>query len=208
LNETASIPLQKVTKTGNNEKTTDDNRTANPPIQPKAVSAVITKPVPVATQNQPANYNQRPASISISKPNTVHSAPEAYAETKKAQVQMNEKFDDKALLEAWNEFGKTINDEIKMIGFQNTSLPVRVSELEFEVHVNNVMQENELKKIQPDIVQFLSNRLMNSAVKMTIKLVEETDSQRSLLPEERYKMMVEQNPSLEKLRKNLQLEID
>lgn len=206
LIETASIPLQKITKTSNNEKAADENRTAIPPAQPKTVSTGIPKPAPVT--NQPANYNQRPASISITKQNAVYSAPETYVETKKTQVLMNEKFDDKALLDAWNEFGKTINDEIKMIGFQNTNLPVRVSELEFEVHVNNIMQENELKKIQTDIVQFLSNRLMNSAVKMTIKLVEESDSQRSLSPEERYKMMVEQNPSLEKLRKNLQLEID
>lgn len=206
LIETASIPLQKITKISNNEKAADENRTAIPPVHPKTVSTSIPKPAPVNIQ--PANYNQRPASISITKQNAVYSAPETYVETKKTQVQMNEKFDDKALLDAWNEFGKTINDEIKMIGFQNTNLPVRVSEHEFEVYVNNIMQENELKKIQTDIVQFLSNRLMNSAVKMTIKLVEESDSQRSLSPEERYKMMVEQNPSLEKLRKNLQLEID
>lgn len=209
LNEKAIVPLQKITNNtnSNNDKPLNETKSSVLPTQPKSGNEKISGSITANTQIQSLN-NQRPASISISKPNVVHSTTETYVETKKVQVQMNEKFDDKALLEAWNEFGKTINDEIKMIGFQNTNLPVRVSENEFEIHVNNFMQENELKKIQPDIVGFLTNRLMNSSVKMTIKLVEESDSQRSLSPEERYKMMVEQNPALEKLRKNLQLEID
>ncbi|MPN58077.1 hypothetical protein SDC9_205778 [bioreactor metagenome] len=120
----------------------------------------------------------------------------------------NEYFSDEALLDGWIEFGKTMNDEIKSIGFRNTNLPVRVSDTTFEVLVNNVMQENELKKIQTDIVQFLINRLKNSSISMVIKVAEESELQRTLSPEERYKSMVDQNPALEKLRKNLQLEID
>ena len=214
LNDKDLIPLQKITNNtiSNNETPVNENRIPTRPAQPAQpaqpdTGSINQKQTPANIQNQPVN-KQRPASISISKQNAVHSSPETYETTKKVQVQMNERFDDKALLEAWNEFGKTISDEIKMVGFQNTNLPVRVSENEFEVHVNNFIQENELKKIQADITGFLINRLMNSSIKMTIKLVEESDSQRTLSPEERYKLMVEQNPALEKLRKNLQLEID
>ncbi len=214
LNDKDLIPLQKITNNtiSNNETPVNENRIPARPAQPAQpaqpdTGSINQKQTPANIQNQPVN-KQRPASISISKQNAVHSSPETYETTKKVQVQMNERFDDKALLEAWNEFGKTISDEIKMVGFQNTNLPVRVSENEFEVHVNNFIQENELKKIQADITGFLINRLMNSSIKMTIKLVEESDSQRTLSPEERYKLMVEQNPALEKLRKNLQLEID
>jgi len=47
------------------------------------------------------------------------------------------------------KFGSTINDKIKKIGFLNSNLPNRISRTEFEILVNNVMQENELKKFKP-----------------------------------------------------------
>jgi CRISPR/Cas system CMR-associated protein Cmr5 small subunit len=43
---------------------------------------------------------------------------------------------------------------------------------------------------------------------MTIKIVEETEIQRSVSPEERYKSMAEQNPALDILKNGLQLELD
>lgn len=214
LNDEVAIPLQKITtesipKSIVNEKTIT-NTPADTQISATKIEKVANEIVtpPTRIQSPPVNYNQRPASISISKPTTVHSSPATYKEpTTIAKVQ-NENFSDEALIEAWREFGKTINDEMKMIGFQNTNLPIRVYEHEFDVYVNNVMQENELKKIQTDIVQFMVNRLMNSSIKMTIKVVEENDLQRTLSPEEKYKLMVEQNPAVEKLRRSLQLEID
>jgi len=62
---------------------------------------------------------------------------------------LNEDFTDNDLLEAWKNFGSTINDKIKKIGFLNSNLPNRISRTEFEILVNNVMQENELKKFKP-----------------------------------------------------------
>ena len=214
LNDEVAIPLQKITtesipKSIVNEKTIT-NTPADTQISATKIEKVANEIVtpPTRIQSPPVNYNQRPASISISKPTTVHSSPATYKEPSTIAKVQNENFSDEALIEAWREFGKTINDEMKMIGFQNTNLPIRVSENEFEVYVNNVMQENELKKIQTDIVQFMVNRLMNSSIKMNIKVVEENDLQRTLSPEEKYKLMVEQNPTVEKLRRSLQLEID
>lgn len=102
-----------------------------------------------------------------------------------------------------------MNDEIKSIGFRNTNLVRQVSDTTFEVLVNNKKEAGKwIEKIQTDIVQFLINRLKNSFISMVIKVAEESELQRTLSPEERYKSMVDQNPALEKLRKNLQLEID
>ena len=109
---------------------------------------------------------------------------------------------------AWREFGGTITDDIKRVGFINTNMPRLVTDTMFEVQVNNVMQESELKKIQTDIVQFMMTRLRNSSIKMQVRIIEESEKQRSITPEERYKIMVEQNPLLEKLRKNIGFEID
>jgi len=45
-------------------------------------------------------------------------------------------------------------------------------------------------------------------IRMTLKIAEETEIQRANSPEDRYKIMADQNPSLDKLRKGLGLEID
>ncbi len=217
LNEAAAVPIRKIAAQHQQtpEAAEPETAPATKPVvqavvQPKKQeSTVEAAPLPSKPQSTPANFNQRPASISISKATSTVQAPEQNYNVTVAETQpTNEYFSDEALLDGWIEFGKTINDEIKSIGFQNTNLPVRVSDTTFEILVNNVMQENELKKIQTDIVQFLINRLKNSSISMIIKVAEESEMQRTLSPEERYKSMVDQNPALEKLRKNLQLEID
>ena len=43
---------------------------------------------------------------------------------------------------------------------------------------------------------------------MTIKIAEESAVQRANTPEERYRLMAEQNPALDILKNGLQLEID
>jgi len=217
LNEAAAAPIRKIA--AQHQQTSKAAEPETAPVTKPVVQAVVqakkqestveAAPLPSKPQSTPANFNQRPASISISKATSTVQAPEQNYKSAIVDTQpTNEYFSDEALLDGWIEFGKTINDEIKGIGFQNTNLPVRVSDTTFEILVNNVMQENELKKIQTDIVQFLINRLKNSSISMIIKVAEESEMQRTLSPEERYKSMVDQNPALEKLRKNLQLEID
>ena len=168
----------------------------------------ISKPTP-ASKPQATNNFQRPVSISISKTNTV-SSPETpvYEQAATVKIVENKAFTNEDLINSWNAFGETLQDEIKKIGFQNCNSPKRISETEFEILVNNVMQSNELKKIQMDINTFMINRLSNSQIRMVIKVAEENEIQRTLSPEEKYKLMSETNPELEKLRKNLNLEID
>ncbi len=196
------------------------------PIQEQAVSSssaannqIITSTPVAVVENiesnsekpkpQTPNNFQRPVSISISRNNSV-SSPDtpAYEQAVASKIIENKSFTDEDLLNAWNDFGETIQDEIKKIGFQNSNFPKRISETEFEIVVNNVMQSNELKKIQSDINTFIINQLNNSQIRMTIKVAEENEIQRTLSPEEKYKIMSEVNPELEKMRKNLNLEID
>lgn len=212
LNDGVIVPIQKIDADQTEIKEQPKSAPAEKPIvkKPAATDTTVkTTPAPSLTKPQvPGVNNQRPVSISISKPTSV-AEPEANYPLKQTEhVDMNEDFTDNDLLEAWKNFGSTINDKIKKIGFLNTNLPNRISKTEFEILVNNVMQENELKKIQTDIVQFLANQLKNSSIKMIIKVAEENETQRAISPEERYKIMIEQNPALEKLRKDLHLEID
>ena len=71
-----------------------------------------------------------------------------------------------------------------------------------------MLQEKELIRLQPDILRFIQKKLQNSKVRMTIKITEETEVQRANTPEDRYRIMAEQNPALDKLKNALGLEID
>lgn len=177
-----------------------------PTVQGRPAQPVRNAATSVPTTNK-AGFH-KPISISINQQPTTAS-PQVVAEQKaNYQTSAQEDFNDEALIKAWISFGDTIADDMKRVNFQNTNLPQRISKFEFEVTVNNIMQENELKKIQTDIVQFIGQQVRNSSIKMLIKVVEESDIQKKKSPEESYKEMVEQNPALETLRKNLQMEID
>jgi len=102
---------------------------------------------------------------------------------------------------------QTLSDE-KRVGFSNLNIPTRQSEIEFTVLVNNVMQENEAKKLLSEAVYFIRARLNNTLITINTKIAEETETQRSLSPEQRYMEMVARNPQLEEFRKMLSLEID
>jgi len=170
-------------------------------------SAEVIKPKEVVSGTKPVF--QRPVSISISAAPVVSTPQETYPEEKVAeQIVINKPFNETALGTAWRKFAQTIPEQGRMTSFMLSTNPQLTSESEFEVTVSNVLQERELKRLQPDILEFIHDQLQNSTVRMNIKIAEESEVQKSISPEERYKMMVEQNPALEILKNGLQLEID
>ena len=176
----------------------------------EAAKPAVTQANTVQSQSEtkPKVNPQRPVSISINKVHNT-SAPIVSYETKPVtEIIDNQKFDDETFYKAWREFGSNLTDEIKKINFNNANLPKRIAENEFEILVNNMMQENELKRIIGDLTQYLINYLQNSAIVIKIKVIEETDMQKSTSPEEKYKKMAQENAYLETLRKNLLMEID
>ena len=221
------LPLQKVSvgpSQAENNSTVTESPTTSPTTKPNtqetkqaaANETVAKASVQASAQairpNKPSIGAKRPASISINKPtaaNTekVNEASSDYNKRSENLLQ-NEKFSSDKLIAGWRAFANSIEDDGKRVGFENTNLPELKTESEFEVLVNNVMQESELKRIQTDLVQFLIGYLKNSNIKMHIRVKAESEVQRSTSPEEEYKIFAEQNPVLEMLRKNLQLEID
>ncbi|MDO9154388.1 MAG: DNA polymerase III subunit gamma/tau [Paludibacter sp.] len=174
------------------QKTYVNEQPAQPPI--KVGEAVTT--------------HLRPTSISI-KTSGVTSAPEPlYGQKTTVLIERNEPFTDSDMENAWIGFTNTIPEQIRIISFMQSNSPVRISDNELEIYVSNIMQENEIKRLQGEIISYLRQQLKNSSVQLTVKITEENEIQRAFSPEESYKIMAAQNPALEILRKNLQLEID
>lgn len=202
-------PIQKIIQTPISQSVTNaplNNYETTKPIQQAFVSQQPTQQIKKTNEIAPTNF--RPPSISI-KTAVVASTPEPEYLIKEPEVIiLNEPFTDDELEIVWNSFTDTIPENVRIVSFIQSNVPERISDTELEISVSNIMQKNELIRIQQDILKYLSVKLKNSSISLRIKVNEENESQRALSPEEKYKIMATENPALETLRKNLQLEID
>ncbi|ADQ78304.1 DNA polymerase III, tau subunit [Paludibacter propionicigenes WB4] len=214
LTDEKPAPIQKIQVAATSEPTVAQpvvNKVTTPvQTAPPVTRPVITpKPKDVVADSKPSFV--RPGSISITAPGksnieqqtaaneTVNEAPSSV---------LNKDFSEEALLQAWQQFAETIPEQGRMTSLFLSTYPKMTSKTTFEITVSNILQEKELKRLQQDIQSFIHARLENSHVKMTIKVMEETAVQRATSPEDRYRIMAEQNPALDILKNGLQLEID
>jgi len=170
----------------------------------------IIQPVKTTAAAEPRPAFQRPGSISITAPIVVNTTQTSETSEVKveARVIQNKPFTEDELEIAWRRFADSIPEQTRLTSFILSNKPNLLSEKTFEITVNNNSQEKEFNRLKPDIVVFLRNQLQNSSISMNIKMVEETERTRGTSPEDRFRMMTEQNPALAKLRDGLNLEID
>jgi DNA polymerase-3 subunit gamma/tau len=183
------------------------------PAAPAAVNTVTQQPQVIektklaTTEHIPVP--QRPGSISITAPQIVSAPQEEYSTAKAQEIVLPENpFTNEDVEIAWRQFADTIPDQGRIASFILNNKPYQTAEKTFEVTVSNILQEKELKRILPDILTFIHTNLSNATIRMTIKIMEETEKQRGNSPEERFKIMAEQNSALNTLRTGLNLEID
>lgn len=173
---------------------------------------IIPERKPLAKRSEQAPIGsgyQRPASISITNTKKATNTPSVLKEETKSQEYNNsDTYNENEFLQAWKDYGKNIPDQVRVVSFLQNYQPIKLNDFEYEIEVSNVMQESEMKKHMPDILFHLRRTLRNASINIIVKLNEDNETQRTLSPEERYKQLTEKNPLLEKLRKNLQMEID
>ena len=213
LTDDKPTPIQKVPveiPTGANSQPA-----TQPKSQPLAASIsssaprTISSSKPKETTADPKPVFQRPESISISAPIII---PEQIATSNdivsEPAASLNREFSADELTDSWQQFAQTIPEQGRMTSLFLSTFPKLTSATTFEVTVSNILQEKELKRLQQDIQTFIQIKLENSLIRMSIKVMEETAVQRANSPEERYRIMAEQNPALDILKNGLQLEID
>ena len=173
----------------------------------KPVAHTPEKPKPVVQEAKPTFL--KPQSISISS-TTITSSPAPDYETKVQETKHinNKLFTLQELENAWLKFAETIPELGRMKSFIQSTQPILVTDSEFEVFVSNTLQEKDLIKLKPEILDYIRQKVQNDLVTMNIKLAEETETQRANTPEERFRILSEKNPTLDILKNGLQLEID
>lgn len=94
------------------------------------------------------------------------------------------------------------------MSYINNTIPDKINEHTYELTFSNVFQEGEFKKLLTDLCSSVRRTLKNSSINFITKVVETVEKDTNNNPEEILKKMTEQNPSLQILKKNLNLEID
>ena len=204
LNDELPQPIEKIT-VEKSVSADESGKDAMPRVSEKTQTPVVEK----KPEQPPAPTAPRPISISITQP-TGANAPQAEQKQEIPQENLNADFSDADLQRAWTAFSATLPpEEMRLISYINSNLPERIAGTPaFEVRISNSMQEKELLNRKRELLTFIRAELKNSFVDMRLKMNEMEKSQQILSPEEKYKLMIQKNPALVKLRTGLNFEID
>ena len=184
--------------------TTSENIVAETVVAETA--KILTDKKPAPSVNSEPKF-QRPVSISISslkneKAETPHPIPELPIEDE-GNVGL---FTDKDLTSRWKDFIALHNEDPGTKALLENHYPELTKENTVKVMVDNKFQEKEL--MQMGVVNYLRKELKNDSIKLEIELAPESEFKKHQTPQEIYKRMANDFPLLEKLRKNLDMEID
>jgi DNA polymerase-3 subunit gamma/tau len=194
------------------------------PIEEKTI-AVITEAIPEVpeeTNKTEEKVKETPVVVkgisgmmgislsSIGKPKEeINHEADSGAQIKESKL--NSKIDELEMQTVWAEFAERYN---KSGGHQiYTTLimnkPTLIAENEIELVIHNMAQDLILQEEKPDIMDFLRNKLKNDNVLLSTRIVDKSGSKELITnPKDKYRLMKEQNPSIDELRIRLGLEID
>lgn len=101
-------------------------------------------------------------------------------------------------------------DEEEVLLFQtmNQCVPVLLSASEFEVVVNNPGQKDRLEEKATGILSALRLKMKNFAIRMQVRVSENNEKKLAFTSDEKFRLMVEQNPELLRLKEKFNLDLD
>jgi DNA polymerase-3 subunit gamma/tau len=103
------------------------------------------------------------------------------------------------------EKAKADRQRVTLASLSNKPLAVDGSKV--TLTLDNTIQEQNFQDNKRDLLYFLREKLDNYAINITIKIVEGTQTLEPYSPQEKYQHLLEKNPLLNKLKTDLNLEI-
>lgn len=169
---------------------------------PSAPSAPA--PQPAATASIP----QMPKiSLGLGLKKEQPAAQQPIAETQPKEEQ-NRPFTVDQLRDAWVGLAAAHKDEPRLKELIETYIPRLLDEQTAEIQMPNPWQLAQIRKVMPDLARQLRAALHNDRLHIQLVQAEFTQEQMAFTAEEKYKLMVEQNPALAQLKERLDLSID
>ncbi len=176
--------------------------TPQPVEQPKTVaSAPAPAPAPAAPKipSISLGLGKKKEEPVTGNPSSVTAAP---------QEQSNRPFTADQLRDAWVGLAATHKEELRLKQLMEAYTPQLKSEHTAQIQMPNPWQMKELQKAMPTLLQQLRTALHNSELQIQVVQEEFNQEQMAFTAEEKFALMVEQNPALEQLKQTLDLQID
>lgn len=120
---------------------------------------------------------------------------------------LTQKFTAQQLIDAWNGYANQIQEEHHLKNSMLNCQPDLLNEHLFEVVVNNPMQEQKLLEDKINILNAIKRKLQNTSIDMQVRITVENEKKLAFTPAERFGLMVEENPALQKLKDEFGLEL-
>ena len=117
-------------------------------------------------------------------------------------------FNEKDLKHYWLEYAVNLPVEENAIAarMKNAS-PKLLNDTTFEIGVDNDMVAKYMMQMIPSIQKHMREKLHNRKITMTVRVLEEKEVVRAYNHVERYQLMTQKNPKLQRLREVLKLEL-
>ena len=203
---------QKTQSTPNTPNTPNTQNTQSTPTTPKTSS---TQPVQApAPQPATASVPKIPKMPSIGlgfgpKPaaQAAPAQPQA-AEPQQPQEEQNRPFTADQLRDAWVGLAATHAEEPRLKELIESYVPRLLDEQTAEIQMPNPWQMTQMRKAMPELARQLRAALHNDHLHIQLVQAEYSQEQMAFTAEEKYKLMVEQNPALAQLKERLDLQID
>ncbi len=183
--------------------------TPTPAVQKAPEPKPATQPQVQSTAKPELNRSARPISISISPMlNKQQNAAQETKQTSEEATTQQEPYSNAAFERTWKAYIQLIPKVVSVISYINNNKPAKIAEHTYELTFTNIFQEADFKKELGNISNYLRKELKNSNIQFVTKVVEVAERDKRNDPEDIYRKMAEQNPALNILKKNLNLEID
>ena len=178
------------------------------PAKPAPAPQPVEQPKAAAPASAPAAPKIPSISLGLGKkkeepvtgnPSSVIAAP---------QEQSNRPFTADQLRDAWVGLAATHKEELRLKQLMEAYTPQLKSEHTALIQMPNPWQMKELQKAMPTLLQQLRTALHNNELQIQVVQEEFNQEQMAFTAEEKFALMVEQNPALEQLKQTLDLQID
>ncbi|MEC8335172.1 MAG: DNA polymerase III subunit gamma/tau [Bacteroidota bacterium] len=188
-----------------------------PPPEPAALTPRPTPatPAPSAPSNVPKAAGLRRAKQSVVAPTGNIKAKTAEEEVEPTPVALidpswNEEVTVTALVKAWSRFVDKLREEDRLALTATMSIgDPELRGLQVVYTVNNPLQREQMDGLRTELLVHLKTELQNASLELHLDMKEQAMKEKKafLSDKDRYDMMVEKNPALDKLRRALDLDL-
>ena len=186
-----------------------------PPAEPATPTPTPATPAPSAPSSAPKAAGLRRAKQSVVAPTgniKAKTAEEEVEPTPGALIDptWNEEVTVAALVKAWSRFVDKLREEDRLALTATMSIgDPELRGLQVVYTVNNPLQREQMDGLRTEVLVHLKTELQNASLELHLDMKEQAMEEKKafLSDKDRYDMMVEKNPALDKLRRALDLDL-